>query len=758
MADALEYAHGHGVIHRDIKPENILLHGGHALVADFGIALAVSRSDGGTRMTETGMSLGTPHYMSPSRRWARRRSPRAADVYALGCVLYEMLTGEPPFSGPTAQAIVAKLLTSEPEPATTLRKTVPPYVEAALETALQKLPADRFESAAQFAAALGDTTATSKRGGGRAGASGQPAPASAARTAIAAGAVIAALALGWLLHGWVQRPAEQAPVRFTFSIGHPGLETPALAISADGRRITMQVEDSAGVDHLTERELSTTTLRVVPGTEDGDYPEYSPDGRWLAYSTSAGARRIPVEGGTPTTVTDSGINNGVGWLPDGSLVISGDNGLVEYAAAAGPPAPLTHLDTGRHEFAHWYPLVLPGGRALLFTAYATPVTRSRIEAVDLRSRAVTPLVDNAMYAQYATPGYLLFMRDQTIFAVRFDPATLRVSGTPTPVQGDVAQQVDNGLGSFAVSPNGTLVYLSAAAWNVPREVVWVDRDGRATPALADTGSWAEPRLSPDGRWIALTQVAPKKTVMLYDIGRKLITGLTHAPGVTFNPVWMPDSRHLIYDYETPQYDLHMIAIDGTGDTTVVSTSKDKYVTSIASDAKLVAYTELTSASSRIMIAQADGRGSPRPLDPNSRSAERAPAFSPDGRWIAYADNPNGRHDVFLRVADGSGGRHQISVDGGSEPRWTRGGHELVYRRGTAMMAVAINAATGEAGTPAKLFDEPVVGSAGNGRDVTYDVTPDGNRFLMVRPVQRANTPDAVVVLNWFTELREKMRQ
>jgi len=760
VADALEYAHGHGVIHRDIKPENVLLHGGHALVADFGIALAVSRSDGGTRMTETGMSLGTPHYMSPEQAMGEREITPAADVYALGAMLYEMLVGDPPFTGSTAQAIVAKVLTAAPASVTQQRHTVPPHVEAAVLKALEKLPADRFASAAQFAAALGDTTAVSNRPAPRDGSmdAARTAGASGRAAVVGAVAVAAALALGWLLRGWVQRPAEPAPVRFTFDIGHPGLETPMLAISADGRRIAMQVEDSAGADHLVERDLATTALRTIPGTDGGDYPQYSPDGRWLAYATTASVRRIPVGGGTSTAVTDSGSNNAAAWLADGSLIVAGERGLIEFPAARGHPLPLTHLDTARHEFRHWNPLALPGGRAVVFTAYATPVTRSRIEAVDLQSHEITPLVDDAMFAQYATPGYLLFMRDQTIFAVRFDPASLKISGTPTPVQGDVYQQVDDGLGSFAVSPNGTLVYVSAQAWNVPREVVWVDRDGHATRALPDTGSWAEPRLSPDGRWIAVTQVAPKKTVLLYDVTRKLLTGLTHAPGVAFNAVWMPDSRHLIYDFETPQFDLHEIAADGTSDTAVVSTPLDKYATSISSDGRLVAYTEETSTGSRITIAQTDGRGAPRALDPKSRSDEREPAFSPDGRWIAYASNPNGRYDVLLRAADGSGGRHQISVDGGTEPRWTRGGRELVYRRGTAMMAVPINPATGDAGTPVMLFNEPVVGSAGNERDVTYDVTPDGNRFLMVRPVQRAGMPTAVVVLNWFTELREKMKQ
>jgi len=756
VADALAYAHRHGVVHRDIKPENIMLAGGHALVADFGIALAASRTGGGTRLTETGMSLGTPAYMAPEQAMGEKDITPRADIYALGCVLYEMLAGEPPFTGPTAQAIVAQVLTEAPRSLTLQRRTVPPHVEAAVERALEKLPADRFASAAQFAAALERPDAQTP---GRTDARRSGAPVVGARrgrvVAVSAAALAVAVAAGWALRGWRRPTTPPAPVRFAFTLGHPGLERPYVAISPDGRRIAEGVMDSAGIVHIVERDLGSTTLRTIAGTEGGQDPTYSPDGKWIAFTIGPRIEKVPADGGTPTLVTDSGTNQASAWLPDGSLIVSARSGLVLVPASGGPVVPLTHLDTARHEFQHWNPQVLPGGHAVIYASYATPASPSRIEVVDLGTHRRTVLADDAAFPRYA-PGYLLYARARTIFAVKFDPATLKVSGTPVPVQGDVNEHVDWGLAGYDVAANGTLVYLSASAWDVPREVVWVDRAGRARRALPDTGSWAEPRLSPDGRWIALTALQPRSAILLYDLRRGILSALTHAPGAAFGAVWTPDGRRIIYSYEDPIYDLHVIAADGSGDVALVSSKHDKYASSVSSDGRWLVYTEV-GESDRVWIAPPDGRGQPRPLDSGELGSEQAAAFSPDGRWIAYAARVNGRYDVYLRRSDGTGGSRQVSAHGGAEPRWTRGGREIVYLRGAAVMAVAVNPATGEAGTPVRLFDAPAADLPGSSRDATYDVTPDGSRFLMVRPVARSDAPATVVVLHWFSELDAKLK-
>jgi Tol biopolymer transport system component len=755
VADALQYAHTQGVVHRDIKPENILLHAGRPMVADFGIALAVSAAAGG-RMTETGLSLGTPHYMSPEQATAEKHITNRSDIYSLGAVLYEMLTGEPPHTGTSAQQIIMKIITEPVAPVTERRRTVPPNVAAALAKALEKLPADRFGTAAEFAAALQDATFV-PRTAGRGGVRASTVRRAPVGWAMGAGAVIGALVLGWFAHGWLTRPPLVAPVHFAFTLGHPGVVRGFVAISPDGRRIAMSVMDSAGVQHIGERALGSTAVTLIPGTGGGDNPTYSLDGKWIAFSRAfgGGLLKVPSPGGTPTVVVDSGVGDPVAWLPDGSLVAS-TMALEEFPASGGPPVPLTQLDTARHEFAHFAPRLLPDGHTLIFNAYATPLSQSRIEAYDLKTHKQAVLVENAIFPRYV-PGYLLFARDGAIFAVRFDPATLSVTGTAVPVQDDVAWRPTDGIAGYDVAPNGTLVYVSASAWNVPHEVVWMDRTGQATRALPDTGSWAEPRISPDGRLISVSVLQPRSAIWVYDVARKALSPVTHAPGVAFNGIWAPDSRRLVYSYEDPVYDLHEISVDGsTPDRAVVNSQRDKVATSVSPDGRQLLYI-VNTRPDWIMVASLGDTAAPHRLFPDARGRQEDAVFSPDGRWVAYEERNGNRSDVYVRAADGSGARHPVSSTGGVEPRWTRGGREIVYRDGAAIMAAPVNPTTGDAGAPALLFHAPVLERQFQ-RAASYDVTPDGQRFLIVRPVERSDAPAVNVVVNWLSVLTEKMKQ
>ncbi|HEY6223522.1 MAG TPA: protein kinase, partial [Gemmatimonadales bacterium] len=326
VAQALDYAHRHHVVHRDIKPENILLHEGQALVADFGIALAVSRSDGGTRMTETGMSLGTPHYMAPEQAMGEREITAKADVYALGCVLYEMLAGEPPFTGPTAQAIVARVMTEEPRSLTLQRKTIPPHVEAAVQTALAKLPADRFAGAAQFAEALAGAsqfTGTPPRAGG-AHRARPPRSRDPLVLGLAAIAVLSLVAVALLL----RRPATRetlGSVRFLFS----GSDSTRLvdnfpwpaAISPDGNTLVYSVASPGGAPVLYARHLAQIEGRPIPGTTGASQPLFSPDGQWLAFEADGKEKKVLLDGSAPVTIAAGGANNGVDWTSTNELVI-----------------------------------------------------------------------------------------------------------------------------------------------------------------------------------------------------------------------------------------------------------------------------------------------------------------------------------------------------------------------------------------------------------------------------------------------------
>ena len=749
IASALDYAHRHGVIHRDIKPENILLHDGSALVADFGIALAVSTA--GTRMTETGMSLGTPHYMSPEQAMGEREITALSDVYALGCVTYEMLVGEPPFTGPTAQAIIARVVTEEPRSLTLQRKSIPPHVAATVRTALEKLPADRFESAAEFAAAI------EGRGGTRMSPAVRP-PEGVGRDswrwiALATGLVaVGSLAVaGWALRTGAP-PAGGGPVVFAFGGSTSENSRPFLAISHDGRKIIQSLSDSSGISHVVVRDLGATALTVIPGTDGAGNPEISDDGRWIAYVADGKVMKVPTAGGPTTVLADSAFAPPA-WGPDGSIFYSVvGSGLWRVPPGGSPPERLTMLDSTRREFAHWHPQVLPGGRVVLFNNFSTPMARSRIEALDLRSGRRTVLVDGAVHPRYVASGYLLYARDGAVFAVRFDPAKLQVLGTAVPVLEDVAWSATDGSAGFTVSANGTLVYLKASEWNVDRRLVWMDRQGRERPALPDSGQWSEPRRSPDGRWIAATRRAPTTQIWLYDLSRRVLSQLTHSQGISFNSLWAPDSRSIVYTSETPVYDLHRISVDGTTTDTLVATASDKMASSISPDGRTIVYQERQDREHLMLFTE----GKPPVRFDRTPTSQRNGALSPDGRWLAYEElNAAARPDVYVRALAG-GGRRQVSSGRGTEPRWTRGGREIVYRTPDAIMAASFDQVTGEVGAPARVLQVPDPGRA----DVTvgYDVLPDGSEFLLVIPLQHTGAQATVVVLNWLDELKQKVPQ
>ncbi|HEY3288066.1 MAG TPA: protein kinase [Gemmatimonadaceae bacterium] len=751
VASALDYAHRQGVVHRDIKPENILLHDSSALVADFGIALAVQTA-GGQRMTQTGLSLGTPSYMSPEQAMGEKTIDARSDVYALGAVAYEMLTGDAPFTGSTVQAIVAKVLNADAERPSMMRKTIPLHVEAAVMTALAKLPADRFASAAAFAEALDG------RGDARlaAPAAGRATPTNMWRRVAIAGvaaAVVFAVVAAWAL----SRPQSigTGRVEFSLRLAPGGLQTAVVAISPDGRKIAQIAADSAGVDHVVVRDLASSAVAVVEGTEGAGTPEFSLDGQWIAFGARGKLWKVPTAGGPATLVADSS-NASVAWCANGTIVfLKPGLGLWRVSASGGKTERLTSLDTLRREFAHWNPQELPGGKAILFNAFSTPLSRSRIEAVEYGSGKRTVLVEGAIYARYVASGHLLYTREGAVFAVPFDPKALRVTGPEVPVLSDVVWSATNGSAAYAVSQTGTLVYLKASESTVNRRVLWVDRAGNEQSALPEAGQWAEPRLSPDGRWIAVTKIEPGWQIWLYDRTRSALSQLTNDKGVAFSPVWMPDGRSLIHSVETPVYDLRRLPVDGGKADTLRVSKYDKMPTAVSPDGRTMLYTE--SRDRNVLMRAPLGPGAATPFDP-SESSQVSASISPDGGWVAYeSQNPQGASEVYLKAFDGEGGRRQVSTGGGSQPRFTRGGREIVFRNGADVLAASFNSSTGDVGTPTVLFRRKDVGRLSGGRSTGYDALPDGSRFLVVVPIDRPDALPTTVVLNWLDELKTKVK-
>jgi len=763
VADALDYAHRHGVIHRDIKPENILLHDGRAQVADFGIALAAARTDGGSRMTETGMSLGTPFYMSPEQAMGEREITARSDVYALGCVTYEMLVGEPPFMGPTAQAIIARVMTESPRSLQLQRHTIPTHVEAAIRRALEKLPADRFQSAAEFSTALGDqryvsriTVTTVAQGASPRGGRRWAAPAG-----LGAVAILAALAVwGWL------RPAAALPVA-RFSVRVPESQAIAtnrvgsvLALSADGQNL-VYVGQVGGDVQLWSRQFDQLEATPIPGTTGAFMPSLSPDGQSVAFAVAGPQLRVAsLTGGPPITLLDDQAA-GPSWGTDGFIYVSGalgsKVGIRRIAATGGVPDTITTIDSIGDVRGHLWSDALPSGRGVIFTIGRTDPAASDIAVVDLKSRKVTTLL-RGTFARYVTSGHLLYTRsDGALFAVPFDQKRLAVTGPPIPIMEGL--DVD-AIGSvdLAVSRNGTLAYLGGRA--LPDELVWVDREGREQKldSLANMARVSGVALSRDGNRLAISgTVEGNEDVWLYDLAQKTLSRLTFASEPDLRPIWEPDGKTLTYIAVTGgSRSLYRVSADGSSQPSELFAWPGQLVqeASWAPDGRTLAIrVGPRPGSGRDIGYVVLGRDSVPTMLVNSKFDENTPRLSPDGKWLAYASDESGKLEIYVRPFPAGGGRWQVSTEGGSEPLWSRRGDEIFYRSGDQhLMAAQVHTApTFSVGTRARLFR-----SLNYGADPTYtrfDVTPDGRRFIFAR--QPPSDRDLIVALNWAEELKRR---
>jgi Tol biopolymer transport system component len=768
VASALDYAHRHNVIHRDIKPENILLHDGSALVADFGIALAASKA-GGTRMTETGMSLGTPHYMSPEQAMGEREISARSDVYALGCVLYEMLVGEPPFMGPTAQAIIARVMTEEPRTLTGQRKTIPPGVEAAVFTALEKLPADRFGTAAEFAAALANPTTTTSR------TSLQPGVAVVTRRNWVAVGVLAVVALvaGVLIGGRKGNVGSVGPgevVKASLALGDSAvirsISNARLAMAPSGRRIVFVGADGAD-NALWVRELDQPAARKLPDTKGAFAPFFSPDGESIGFFTTAGGgtaiKVIPVAGGVARTVVPDSVApfGGGDWGDNDQIVFTHINrGLARAASTGGAVTHISHPDSSAGVQEHDYPDVLPGSKSALIMLWLGSIGSNHIGLVDLKTGAVTDLAAGS-YARYAAPGYLAIgASDGRILAAPFDVRRGKLGGTPVLMLDDVQAEATNGTVQFAVSQTGVLVYQPTTGGS--GGLVWVDRAGKATPidtTLKQVG--LDAALSPDASEIVLTRSeSGDNQVWVKQLATGTLSRLSFDVENADRPVWTPDGRRVAYlGSRNGRRTGWTRRADGS-DSAKAAYPGTMEADEIAFDPRMQ-YTLLRSQGSgsgtRHLFVVKNGVDTvPRPLL-QSRFDNFAMTLSPDGQWLAYVSLESGGPEVYVRPFPSvDSARFVISVGGGQEPVWSRDGRELFFRSPRGEM-YAVPVTTGRrfsAGVPKLLFTG--IGFALQDYHRSYDVHPDGKRFLMVA-AGGGDANSVNVIFNWRVEL-EKLKK
>jgi serine/threonine-protein kinase len=751
VADALDYAHRHHVIHRDIKPENVLLHDGRALVADFGIALAVSRSEGGARMTETGMSLGTPHYMSPEQAMGEREITAKSDVYALGCVLYEMLSGEPPFTGPTPQAIIARVMTEEPRSLTLQRRTIPPHVEAAVRTALEKLPADRFTSAAQFAEALGraDYAASTTR---TAAVAVAPLPLRQRAVRSAPWVLLAVTAAAGAWGTFRPRSHEGRPV-ITFTVELPATVTDLggspLALSPDGARlayVSQTLDDPQA--RLYVRDFERASVRVLATTENVAGPFISPDGAWIGYWSNGAIRKVAVAGGPVTPLAAmSGTVQGGTWGQRGDIVLAVSGALVRLSADGG--AVDTLLRDSTRSFR--WPDFLPDGETVLFAASGDGPPR--IQALSLGSRRVTDLGVTGTQARYVGRGHLVYTTAEgELFAVPFDPDGPRVRGPETPVASDV-RVTAGGAAKLAHSRNGMLAWMGGRA--ALRDLVLVDAAGRVERTGTPPDLYESPRFSPDGRRIAVgigELLGGRPDIWVLDLGRGTLSRATFDSSSVY-PEWSPDGAWLYYaTSRRGDYDLWRSRSDGSGvQESLVVAPNDHWEGVPSPDGRGFVFRVTHPETRRDVYWLPRGATQPEPVL-TTPFEERGIAVSPDGKWLAYVSNETGADEVYVRALPGPGGRVQISTNGAREPRWGPGGRELLYRSRDSVYATEIATAGGQVRVGrrrALLHDLYRTGGAGN--HAGWDVDPIGRRFVFVRDGGRDSERLVRVLVNRFDQ-------
>jgi Tol biopolymer transport system component len=673
-----------------------------------------------------------------------------ADIYALGAVLYEMLVGEAPFTGPSVQAIVARVMTESPRPVTGQRRSVPPHVNAAILRALEKIPADRFHSAAEFSNALINPGFTSQASEKSSVAEPRQSPTATIRRhplipwAIAGIAAVAAIFFA--VRG-SRGGADKSPTYVSVDLP-PGASVPpfseALGISNDGMIIAFDAS-VGGTLRLFLRRLDEAAPRMVEGaTGARGSAVFSADGKWLAFNADRKVWKVPVKGGPPTAIAASSWAH-MTWIGNDAIVYTKnyDVGLSRVSAEGRDTATLTVPDKKKGELGHWWPQLLPDGDHVLFTNYTTPADRSKLEVISLKSGKRQVILEGGYFGRYVD-GHLLFVRNSTVTSVQFDPGSFRVSGSAVSLPLDVEVMPPNGWASFAVAPNGTLAYQTDPLKEIA--LTWSDENGNEETVVDSVGRYSNWAPSPDGKRIAVVRDGD---VWVYDRQRALFSRLTNSEQIERSLTWSPDSRDIFYIRDVPQYDIFKRAVDGSHPEELVLTStSDKTLTSISPDGRTVLFHSDIGGDDDIYTASTNPSDRSRPTTIVSGPANQKDAkFSPDGAWITYTSFESGRPEIFLAPypVDRGPARQQVSVGGGEGAEWGPDGRTVYYGWSGRLMKVKIDPQSGDIGRPAVLNKVEL----GNG----WTVARDG-RFLIGRSSKGSERHSIKVVLNWASTLSD----
>jgi Tol biopolymer transport system component len=766
IADGVAAAHDQGIVHRDLKPANIKVKpDGTVKVLDFGLARISSAEardahDSATTIAEAGVIVGTPAYMAPEQARGEPLDKRG-DIWAFGCVLYEMLTASRVFGGETTSDILAAVIAKDPD-----LTRVPVKIRRLLRRCLEKNPTKRLRDIGDVWELLDDTAASGAAAGGFQWTKGP-------RAAWTAAAVLALVALAACWIAWrATRPVDRPLARLSVDLGPEAMmgANTTVAISPDGRRFVFPARGADGRQQLATRLLNQAELVLLPGTEGGLDAFFSPDGQWIGFFAGGQLKKISVQGGAPVSLTsvaatDTGIE-GASWGDDGNIVTATGvfSPLVRVPAGGGPARPLTKLGPG--EIAHRYPQVLPGANAVIFTASASisGMDSANIEAISLKTGQIKILHRGGYFGRYLPSGCLLYIHQGILFGVKFDPQRLEVRGAPVALLEDVAASAATGGGQFDFSATGTFVYSagksSAQVWRVG----WLDRSGGMKPLLATPGTYTQPRFSPDGRKLSFT--GEGQNIYIYDLERDTVSRLTSS-GHANSAVWTPDGKHIAFELIAGVNGLYWVRSDGTGEPQrLLESTQNLGPWSFSPDGRRLAYFERVPGTGDLMTLPLDLADPDRPKagepEPFLRTPadELVPSFSPDGHWIAYQSNESGNREVYVRPFPAARrGKWQLSSGGATYAFWSKNGRELFYESVDNRIMVVDYAINGDSFVPAKprvwldkqLFSPGLLNLA---------LAPDGQRFAVLHTPELAGggkgSVHVTVLLNFFDEVKRRI--